>query len=506
MKTKMMNLLAAFGLAVSGPVASSQKAGPIESPASLRKLDAVAMELMQAYPIPGVAIVGVKNGSVVYMKGFGTSDGSHRFGPDTHFYIASNTKSFTGMAMAALIEQGRIQLDDPITRYVPSDFFPADVDAGKVTIRDLLAHTTGLANDPLVSRTAYTGQVPGDLRSLLRFSQYRNDDHSQSFKYSNLGYVISGMVIKQVTGKDWQQYLADELLPAAGMQRTSTTVPPAAIDTALPFEAGSASPLALRKTDATMHAAGGLYSTLPDMGRWLTLFTDPGQSRIPAAVVGRAATPLVDGLSEGMGPFRQTGYGYGWIHGAVWNSLPLRFHFGSFPGYESMLSYMPDERLGVFVYVNERIGGLRVAATLSNLYYDLMRRDPDADAHLDGLRKMLAAVYAPEPSPALTALDRDALPQLCGNFASDAYGLLTIRNDGDGYLVSMGDLHSQAYRGEGEHQFQVAWIPGNTEVFEASRKDGQVSLAYGDYGTFETDAANPGVNCDAGHRAPSPAG
>ena len=487
-------LLLAIG-SVSAADAKAQVQPKLQPKPDLQRLDEVTRALMAQYHIPGIGIVGVKGGDVVYLKGFGTSDGSHAFGPGTPFYIASNTKSFTGLAMARLLTQGRIHLDDPVTRYLPAARFPPDVDADAVTVRDLLAHTTGWANDPMVSRTAYSGELSDDLGALLRFTQYRQDDHGKGFKYSNLGYLLSGMVIEEVTGRDWQHYVKEAVLEPAGMTQTASRVPDAGAGAALPFEAGSPMPLDFRKTDATMHAAGGLYATLGDMGRWLTLFTDPRQQRVPAAVIERASTSLVDDVDGGMGPFKLQGYGFGWIHGSVWSTTPLRLHFGSFPGYESMESYMPDAQLGVFVYVNERIGGVRVAATLSNLFYDLMRDDPSTDAHLAGLEKMLAGTYATDDTPAPVLLSRSQRPGLCGRYVSQAYGTMTIQALGDGYRVSLGDLHGRAYRGEGDRQFRVDWIPGKLEPFDVEDRKGHSVLQYGDYGQFERLEPQPAGEC-----------
>lgn len=466
-------------------------------------LNKVTIELMARHRIPGIGIVGVKDGNVAYVHGFGTADGQHAFDAQTRFYIASNTKAFTGLAMASLIRDGRIKLDDPVTKFIPRHFFPSSVDIAKVTVRNLLAHTTGLVDDALVSRTAFSGELPKDLRTLLRFTEYRTDDHSQAFKYSNLGYLLSGMIIEEATGESWKHYVQQTVLAPAGMSHTSPSVPGAGANVALPFEAGVAHPMAFRKTNATMHAAGGLYSTLPDMGHWLTLFTDPHQTRIPAPHIAQASAELVDEIGEGMGPFKLSGYGYGWIHGSAWGK-PLRFHFGSFPGHESMMSYSPDDGLGVLVYVAERKGGLRVAAALSSLYYDVMRNDPAYAEHLGMLQKMIAGTYSdPDENPP-AALTRAGAPGLCGRYDSDEYGTLTISDSGTGYQVQLGDLSGDALRGDNDDQLQVGWIPGKLESFEIKRTGTTIVLQYGQFDDFVKRAKDT-TGCSAA-RTPTTGG
>lgn len=442
-------------------------------------VDAMAVDLMKAHGIPGIGIVGVRDGEVVHVRGFGTRDGTHPFTPATRFYIASNTKGFTGLAMARLVEEGRIDLDDPVSGYIPARFFANGVDPAKVTIRDLLAHTTGLADDPLVSRTAYSGELPPDLRTLLRFAEYRDESPARDFHYSNLGYLLSGMVIEQVTGMPWQAYVAKAVLQPAWLAATAARVPEAGEDVALPFEAGATRPLAFRKTGATLHAAGGLYSTLEDMGRWLTLFTDPNQSRLPPAHIARANQTLVDGIDQGMGPFRIEGYGYGWARGTLWDT-PTTFHFGRFPGHDSMVAFSPADHLGVFVFVNERKGGIRVAGALTAMFFAAVRGAPDLATRQAGLEKMVASAYAGGDETTRVPLTRAQAPGLCGTYASDRYGTLTVAVDGDGYQVRLGDLASPAYAGEQAGQFVVAWIPGTTERFDVR----ETSLAYEDYGLF----------------------
>ncbi len=467
-------------------------AGKAPEAPPLTTLDGFAAQLMKRHGIAGIGIVAVENGHVIHQKGFGTADGNHAFDDATRFYIASNTKAFTGMAMAHLVDQGRIHLDDPVTRYIPPRFFAAGVNAAQLTIRDLLTHTTGLADDPLVFRTAYSGQVPSDPRTLLRFAAYRRDDHSRSFHYSNLGYLMAAMIIRRVTGKDWKTYLQDTVLQPAGMHRTGAHVPPAGSNAALPFEAGSSTPMDFRKSDATLHAAGGLFSTLPDMGMWLTVFTDPQQKRLAAADVQQASRPLIEGLDQGMGPFRMQGYGYGWIHGSLFGE-PLRFHFGRFPGYDSMISYAPDRHRGVFVYVNTRRGGLRVAGALSAMFYAIMRHAPDLPARRATLTRVVDQAFAGAESPLPPRLLRRDMPAVCGVFTSARYGTLSITADGSGYGIRLGDLQSVAYRSSTPGRIGIAWIPGKREYLDVGRtRDGRVRLSYQDYGVFVRAAKDDG--------------
>ncbi len=479
---KRFVVMFALALVSATGISNAHSQTPAKVPA-LMELDDYAHRLLQRYGIAGMGIVAVREGRVVYQQGFGTANGSHAFDPRTRFYIASNTKAFTGLAMARLVASHKVRLGDPVTRFIPRKFFSPAVDVDSIRVRDLLTHTTGLADDALVFRSAYSGQLPADERSLLRYCEYRLDDHGKQFHYSNLGYLMAGMIIRRVTGMTWQSYLEQEILKPAGMKHTGPHVPPSAGNTALPFELGSDTPLAFRKRDATLHAAGGLYSTLEDMGRWLTLFTDSGQTRLPQRDLREASRELLAGLDEGMGPFRMQGYGYGWIHGTVLGS-PLQFHFGRFPGYDSMMSYAPQDKLGIFVYVSERRGGLRVAGALSALYYTLMRQPAEAAHMRKSLDSMIAQQYASAPEARPVALKRSLIPGLSGRYRSPKYGVLEVHEAGEGYRITLGDLSSLAFRGDESGRIRLDWIPGKAEYLQVRKSDHRVLLQYGDYGTF----------------------
>jgi hypothetical protein len=292
------------------------------------------------------------------------------------------------------------------------------------------------------------------------------------------------MVIRRVTGEDWKTYVRTHILQPAGMNRTRARVPSPDADAALPFEAGASRPMMFRKTDATLHAAGGLYSTLPDMGRWLTLFTDPGQTRLPAADIREASRPLLDGLERNMGPFRMQGYGYGWIHGHLFGA-PLHFHFGRFPGYDSMISYDPQHHIGVFVYVNVRQGGLRVAGALTALFHAIERDLPDLPARSAMLTHVVDQAFAGKQAPMPATLTRNELPGLCGRYVSPRYGTLSITRAAHGYRIRLGSLSSSAYRSTKPGRIGIAWIPGKREYLDMQRPaNGRMQLEYQDYGTF----------------------
>jgi CubicO group peptidase (beta-lactamase class C family) len=191
------------------------------------ELDSSANQIIKKYNIKGIAMVGVQNGEVIYSKGFGYANETYKMDANTPFYIASNTKAFIGMAMAKLIESKKLSLDDSLIKYIERKYFPQSIEIEKVTISDIISHTTGLSNDPLTFRTSSSGEYPENLQELLIHTVYSNDSNElkKEFSYSNFGYLLCGIVIENITGKHWKDYLMTEIIPQLNMSNTFPHIP-----------------------------------------------------------------------------------------------------------------------------------------------------------------------------------------------------------------------------------------------------------------------------------------
>jgi CubicO group peptidase (beta-lactamase class C family) len=132
------------------------------------RLDSVMNTLMALDVTPGMGIVVVRDTQIVYMKGFGYADidAKRPFTPQTEFYIASTTKSFTGLAAALLDKKGTFKLDAPLHQYLPALKLQAPMDADSITIRSLLTHTHGIGGGPVAIRLAYSGEYKDDAELL----------------------------------------------------------------------------------------------------------------------------------------------------------------------------------------------------------------------------------------------------------------------------------------------------------------------------------------------------
>jgi len=445
------------------------------------KIDSITNNLQEKYNLKGVGIVAVQGNEIIYQKAFGYANNTSLFTDSTAIYIASNTKAFIGLSLSQLVFEKKINYSDPITKYIPSSYFSPQIEAEKITIRNLMQHTHGLSNDPMVFRTAYSGEFPSDLKELLKFTVYRQDTLSYDFKYSNLGYLLGGIIIEEVTGKNWKDYVEENIFNPIGMLETSSRIKFKQSLEVMPFEYYSDESISSRKSENTLHSAGGIYSTLGDMAKWLRIFTDDKQKIFSSAFMKEYLDSRTS-VGNRMGPFTMDEYGNGWIYGTLMGEK-LFFHFGSFPGYESIMSFNYEKKTGIFVFVNERIGGQRITAMLTAYFYLVANEDLEADEKIKMFSKFIDPLYS-KTKPARTIFTYQNTDELTGTYFSPEYGHLIIDKTSNGFTFSLGRLSSLAYLDTENNGILIEWTPGITEHFMISKDNKTVKLIYGDFGEF----------------------
>ncbi len=445
------------------------------------KIDSITTKLQENYNLKGIGIVAVKGNEIIYQKTFGYANKTNLFTDSTAIYIASNTKAFIGLSLSKLAFEKKINYSDPITKYIPSSYFPRQIEAEKITIGNLMQHTHGLSNDPLVFRSAYSGEFPSDLKELLKFTVYKQDSLTYDFKYSNLGYLLGGIIIEEVTGKNWKDYVDQNILNPIGMMETSSRINFKQSLEVMPFEYYSDEPISSRKSENTLHSAGGIYSTLSDMAKWLRIFTDDKQNNFSSALIKEYLNSRI-AVGNRMGPFTMDEYGNGWIYGTFMGEN-LFFHFGSFPGYESIMSFNQENKTGVFVFVNERLGGLRIAAMLTAYFYLVANEDSEADEKIKMFSQFIDPLYS-KTKPERTIFTYQNTDELTGTYFSPEYGHLIIDKTSNGFTFSLGRLSSLAYLDTENNGILIEWTPGITEHFTISKDNKTVKLIYGEFGEF----------------------
>ena len=213
-----LTLCLAFSLSVGGMFA---QAGPsLDTRIDSEALDAFITGQMSKHGIQGISLAVTSKTDIVYLKGYGTAGQNRPMTPQTPMYIGSQSKSFTGLAIAQLIEQGKISPDDPVRTYIPW-FRVADEDASlKITVNHLLHHTSGL------SEAGFTAILPEDaskedaVRALA--SARLTAPVGAKHQYFNVGYDVLALIVQNVTGVSYEQYIQENIFDPLEMTRTYT--------------------------------------------------------------------------------------------------------------------------------------------------------------------------------------------------------------------------------------------------------------------------------------------
>jgi len=321
-------------------------------------LDALIPQLLSRHDIPGAAVALVCNGEVVWSRGYGYADLSRRRAVTDHtvFQVASLSKTVTAWGVMRLVEKGLLELDAPAERYLTRWHLPASrFDEDQVTIRRLLSHTAGL------SLRGYPGFEPNRRLPSLEESLSGNTGGSgdvhivqrpgSEYSYSGGGYTLLQLVIEEVTGQVFSDFMVDEILSPLDMHESAFEWT-GSVKTATAVAYNSAM-RPLPNYLFTAKAAAGLYSTARDYARFLAACLAGPDGETP----GRGVLSS-DGVDLLTAPHQETdgqyglGYGIGWLSTTSWYVR----HSGGNNGWKSLFALVPSYRAGIVILFNSNNG------------------------------------------------------------------------------------------------------------------------------------------------------
>lgn len=363
---------------------SANASGYINRDALNHEFESAVEEFIRdAELLPGVVIGVVKEDEVIFARGYGFREllGCAPALPDTRFYLKSTTKSFSGMVAAILHEEGSINLDSPITDYLPRLTLEAPINADQISLADHFTHTQPYRAGGLNFRTAYPGNLHDD-----QFVDHINEFGTArdiSFRYSNEGPIIGMHAIGSRLDRTWRDLIQEEIFNQIGMSDSFTSMTeaergPIAKSYSLP--ANGVFRETSTKTDRQFHAAGGAVSTVNDLNRWVMLNLASGrlgdEQLIKKRAVEHAQERLVY-LDARFLEFDRFAYGLG-LYSSDYDGDLLMHHFGG----ETHVSFMPEHGIGVVVLTNAIRGGVVVTHRLAASIYDLVLGKPDVDQRI----------------------------------------------------------------------------------------------------------------------------
>jgi len=329
-----------------------------------REVNATVNQGMEIWNVPGLSLAIIKGDDVLLSSGFGFREVGKPEKVDEHtlFSIGSNTKAFTATAIGLLVQEGKLDWDEPVTNYLPSFRLYDPCATQLITIRDLLCHRAGL------------GTWSGDMLQLSSYSieeivhRIRYIPPAYGFRagygYCNLLYITAGLVILKITGGSWDDFIRERIFEPLGM-KNSVTSPlyfNERTNIATPHEEikGKLQTVNYRK-DNQFSAAGSICSSISDIIRWMQVQLNngklDGKQIIDESIINEMRVPHtfipIKPVERKLFPSRRfSAYGLGWFL----NETNGRFIFRHTGGVDGMLSnivMIPDEKVGIAIFTNK---------------------------------------------------------------------------------------------------------------------------------------------------------
>ena len=480
------SLLLVFCTGVTAGVSAMTPAQTLQ-PQDFSELEQAIASIKTQAGLPfGSAIALVHNGKLIYQHHSGYADIQRRQAVtrDTAFYIASATKPFTALAFLLLAQQGKVNLEQSLQQMWPKQHFQ-HVDASRITLRQLLTHQSGLDNQPLVWATAYSGiHSMESLTQLVTASVPDPEAKLGEFRYGNIGYNIAGLWLDQTSGMAWQEQLQQLIFDPLQMRHSSARQSKAAQwPLALPYSlAKTAEPLYLQKTDATMHAAGGMFATAGDLAKFLLAQMPGGKSPLPGAVIAQSQQTQVN-TDSSYDDFQRSGYAWGWYTGPYKGQAMLH-HFGTFPGYSAHLSFLPGQQIGLVILHNEDMLSRDLNNLIADYCYGLLLGDSATKARVQAGFTKLQGKLAQLPQmkqaqqqkiqgrKTLLSLPRDAYS---GRYLHPQLGEVTVSLNTEQQLeFRWGALQAIATGFDEPDTLRLELVPNSGGVLQFTIKDSRV--------------------------------
>lgn len=393
----------------------------------------------ERFGVPGCAVLVVHEGQVVLREGFGRRDLARDLPVTTStlFPIGSSTKTFTAALCALAVDAGLIGWDEPVVGHLPGFALQDPVATRELTLRDMLAHRSGLPRHDLLWYAASDGSLSRtDLIQALRHLQ-PSRGFRQAWQYNNLIYTTAGELAGRLFGCSYEDAVRQQVLKPLGMLRTSFSVRDAQndADAARPY-VGDDSDGHVEVPFASLDLvgpAGNINSTVEDMTGWVLELLGRPQGDAPvlsATALELLRTPVIP-LSE-VSPMvvgRSVGYGAG-LAIDDYRGFRVVHHGGNIDGFSSQVSLIPETGSAVVVLCNRSSSGLRDA--LPYVVYDrLLGLEPRPHGeHLAGVEQLLRAGMK-QGQQARTTRRPDSpavrpLAEYVGRYTHPGYGALEV--------------------------------------------------------------------------------
>ncbi len=473
-KSTSVVLVLALGLSFVSAAAAARPPAPKPDP--LLGFDAQVAQAVRDWRAPGFAIAIVKDGALIFAKGYGVRELGKAEAVDTHtlFAIGSTTKAMTAASIGMLVDEKKLAWDDPVDRHLPWFALKDPMLTRELTVRDLLTHRAGMPNADFL----WYGQA-NSARTILEKMRLVAPAYParSSFIYQNVMYAAAGAVIEAASGIPWERFIETRIFKPLGM---SDSIATAATLGSHPNRAephfivdGAVTRIENASVDGVA-PAGSVWSSVDDMSKWMRLLlgggaTLDGTRLLSEATASELFKPQTMVTKAAFYPTAQitkpewTTYGLGWFQ-QDYAGLKVDFHTGSIDGMVAICGLIRSQGIGVYVLSNLDHAELRHAlmftafdrllgrpardwsAEFRTLYARLQKEGEDEEAKEDARR-------TPGTQPSLP------LPAYAGTYADPLFGVVEVSLDPADQALHV--RYGAAFVGKLEHwnfdTFRARW-------------------------------------------------
>lgn len=388
---------------------------------------------------------------------------------ETSYYIASTTKCFTALAAAQRAARGELDLQASLAQLLPQVAWRPALQAERITLRELLTHTHGIAADsvPAQLRVNFSGVYRDNAELLQWWAQAAPSSEGKAFRYSNMGYDLAAMAMAPAGRDGWKMEVQRDVLDTLGLRRSSpwrSRLDPATLAAPHVDSAQGWRSLPANKQDRNMGPAGGMFCTASDLGRLIQALLDGGRldgRRLLSAEVLDLMLHRQVTQSRTVWGYERFGHSLGFdmarLHGQE-----ILTRLGSFRGAQSHLSFMPAQGLGIALLSNgDAVAGMAGERLVTAIYQCLLGDPAGARLALgEGLKQVQQAQMqwraAPPPAP---VADWPLPPgALAGRYVDEQLGELELAWTGKALIARWGVLQSECnLRSADQRQWRVDW-------------------------------------------------
>jgi CubicO group peptidase (beta-lactamase class C family) len=424
------------------------------TPKSLDGFDAIVTKAMADSKIPGLSVAIVRDGKVIYAKGFGYRDVENKLPvtTDTIFAIGSVSKSFTSLVFGTLNDEGKVEWDKPIRTYLPTFQIDDPIATDHATARDLFSHRTGLAGHDLLWYSSDFSRE--ELFNRMKYLK-SNKEFRSGYQYCNLMVMTMGYLEGRVAGSSWESLVQGRIFEPLGMQKSNFSVNDSQ------KSADFSQPYSLKKDIVTkvpfknidsIGPAGSINSSINDMSRYVILQLGDGtfngkriisQNNLKLVHTGQTAmTNLPEFFTQnGLGPLT---YAMGWVD-TTFRGHHMVWHNGGIDGFHSLVTMLPEDKIGVVLLSN--LSNNSALEPIAYCAFDRLlglSRDPWLDRYKSLDEKAQKAEEEAKKNKISTAKTgtqpSHPIADFAGEYSNPGYGTVKIAQNGQELTIAFNQL------------------------------------------------------------------